>query len=244
MNRYLTFVVLALLSFSLAGLSLATAESALVGVSEGDVFVYDMYASYVSTVSNATVEVPEFEANNTDWVRIEITNINNSLVSQLYTLHYKNGTDQVINGQTDLANNSSYMQESGGFRGVSMCPPNLTVGDSLQTLQLTINETVVWAFPSGNREVNHVYWTNALEVGDLYFDKQTGILVDMYRQHAFINNQTGEVVKKADIIKMKSSSLWTIPEFPAFLAPLLLICAAASLEVFLFRRKKKQRNAA
>ncbi len=242
MKRRLAFAVLALLLFSLVGLNLVSAESGLVGVSEGDVFVYSMTAAYVSTVSNATVEVPEFEANNTDWVRIEITNINDSVVYQVYTLHYKNGTDQVINGQTDLANNSSYMQESGGFRGVPMCPPNLTVGDSLQTLQLTINETIVWAFPSGNREVNHVYWTNELEVGDIYFDKQTGILVDMYRQHAFINTQTGEVVKKADIIKMQSSNLWTIPEFPTYLYPSLVL-VTASIGLLLFRKTKNKRLA-
>jgi hypothetical protein len=234
------FAVLALLLFSLVGLNLVWAESGLVGVSEGDVFVYSMTAEYVSTVSNATVEVPEFEANNTDWVRIEITNINGSMVDQVYTLHYKNGTDQIIKGQTDLANNSSYMQESGGFRGVPMCPPNLTVGDSLQTFQLTINETVVWAFPNGNREVNHVFWTSDLEIGDLYFDKQTGILVDMYRQHAFINSITGEVVKKADIIKMQSSSLWTIPEFPTFLFPSLVL-VTASIGLLLFKKMKNKR---
>jgi hypothetical protein len=192
-------------------------------VSEGDSFVYEMSAEYVSTVSNETVEVPEFEANNTDWVRIDITGVNGSLISQVYTLRYKNGTDQVITGQTDLTNGSSYMQESGGFRGVPFCPPNLSAGDSLQTLQLTINETLTWSFPSGNREVNHIYWTSSLEVGDLYFDRETGVLLDMYRQHAFINQVTGEVVKKADLIKMESSNLWTIPEFPTFLVPALIL---------------------
>jgi hypothetical protein len=112
------------------------------------------------------------------------------------------------------------MQETGGFRGVPFCPPNLSEGDSLQTLHLTINETVTWSFPSGTREVNHVYWTSTLEVGDLYFDRETGVLLDMYRQHAFINEVTGEVVKKADVIKMKSSSLWTNRNSPHYWCPL------------------------
>jgi hypothetical protein len=227
-------IVLLLLSSG----GLVSAQRFAVGVSKGDSFVYEMSAQYVSSVSNETVEVPAFEANNTDWVRIDITGVNGSLLSQLYTLRYKNGTDQIFSGQTDLSNGSSYMQESGGFRGVPFCPPNLSAGDSLQTLQLTINETVIWQFLGGSREVNHVYWTSSLEVGDVYFDRQTGVLLDLYRQHAFTNEVTGEVVKKADIIKMKSSSLWVIPEFPDALLATVLVLSAASCGALVFKVKR------
>jgi len=238
MKPKLAWATLLIVLVLMSSAGLVSVQSFAVGVSKGDSFVYDMYAQYVSSVSNATVEVPAFEANNTDWVRIDITGVNGSLLSQLYTLRYKNGTDQVFSGQTDLSNGSSYMQESGGFRGVPFCPPNLSAGDSLQTLQLTINETVPWQFPGGSREVNHIYWTSSLEVGDVYFDRQTGVLLDLYRQHAFINNSTGEVVKKADIIKMKSSSLWVIPEYPDALLVAILVLSGVSGVALVYRFKR------
>jgi hypothetical protein len=223
------------------GAKTASAQNCTPGIAEGDSFVFDMFAEYTSSNPNATVEVPAFEANNTDWVRIDITDVNASVISQRYTLHYKNGTEQVFDGQTNLADNSSYMQESNGFRGVPICPADLNVGDSLQTLQLTVNETVTWMFPSGPRQVNHVFWNSSLELGDVYFDRQTGVLVDMYRQHAFINEETGEVVKNADIIKMQSSSLWTIPEFPdsTFLA---IAASAIAVTAFMYRRSLREKK--
>jgi hypothetical protein len=40
----------------------------------------------------------------------------------------------------------------------------------------------------------------------LYFDKATGMLVDMYRAHAFVNNETGEMVTKGDMIKLTATN--------------------------------------
>ena len=103
-----------MLLLSWFSVGIVTAQICPVGVVKDDVFVYYMFSEYVSTVSNASVDVPEFEANNTVWVSIEITDVNGSLVSQVYTLHYKNGTDQFISGLVDISNGTSYMQESGG----------------------------------------------------------------------------------------------------------------------------------
>ena len=47
--------------------------------------------------------------------------------------------------------------------------------------------------------------------------------MDMYRVHSFINPDTNEAIKKADIVKMTSSNVWAVPEYPSVVFPLLLI---------------------
>ena len=49
------------------------------------------------------------------------------------------------------------------------------------------------------------------------------MLVDMYRVHSFINPDTNEVIKKADIVKITSSNVWAVPEYPSVVFPLLLV---------------------
>ena len=220
MNRGLSVVVLLLFLSCFAGAKVTLAQALTSGVAKGDVFYYTMCAHYSSSDPNAVVDVPPFEANNTDWVRIEITGVSGSIIYHVYTLHFKNETEQVIDGQTDLASSLNF---SSGFAGVPICAANLSAGDKVSTVQLIINETLVWSYPSGEREINHVSWNNSEDYGDCYFDKKTGMPVDLYRVHSFVNSTTNEVIKKADIVKMTSSSLWVVPEFPTFLFPFLLI---------------------
>src|SRR3972149_2329599 len=173
-------VVTLLLCLSLFVCAKATsAETWTPGVAEGDVFYYIMYGHFSSSDPNAVIHVPPFEANNTDWVRIEITGVSGSIIYHVYTLHFKNGTEDRIEGQTDLSGDSG----GDGFRGVPICPANLRAGDTLSTVQLTINETVIRIYPDGERETNHVSWNSPLDYGDCYFDKKTGMLVELYRVH-------------------------------------------------------------
>ncbi len=93
----------------------------------------------------------------------------------------------------------------------------------MSTVQFTINEPLVWNYPDGKREISHLLWNSSEDSGDCYFDRKTGVLVDMYRVHSFINPDTNEVIRKADIVKMTSSNVWVLPEFPSFMFPLLLV---------------------
>jgi hypothetical protein len=95
----------------------------------------------------------------------------------------------------------------------------------------------MWSYPNGEREINHVSWNSSEEYGDCYFDRKTGMLVDLYRVHSFVNPSTNEVIKKADIVKMTSSSLWAFPEFPTFSFPSLLIIGI-TLGQYSIRKRK------
>ncbi|UCF45332.1 MAG: hypothetical protein JSW44_01490, partial [Candidatus Bathyarchaeota archaeon] len=119
---------------------------------------------------------------------------------------------------------------SGNFnfteKGVPICAANLDVGDPLPTVELTIRETVIRICSSGERETNFVSWNTSEDWGHCYFDRKTGMLVELYRVHSFVNPVTSEVINKADFVKMTGSSLWKVAEFPTRIIPPSLIVYA------------------
>jgi hypothetical protein len=206
MKRITCTIALLLSLTCLANLKATSDRTWEPGVAKGDFFYYEMYGVFNSSDPNAAVEVPPFEHNNTDWVRIDITGISGSLVHQLYTLHFKNRTEK-FELKTDLD-----PKRRGDFnlsaKGVPICAANLDVGDPLPTVQLTVKETLIRTYQSGERETNVVSWNFSDDWGCCHFDRKTGMLVDFHRVHAFVNPDSGEVIYKTDIVKMKRSSLW------------------------------------
>jgi len=190
------------------------------GVAVGDYFTYDMYGVYAN---NSNLVIPEFEYNNTAWTRINITQIEGSVVYQIYTLHFLNGSETTFGFHCDVnpANKSSLKFNE---KGVPLCAANLTVGDSVPTDETTIEETTNRAYASGFRETNHAFWNSSTDWGDIYFDRETGMLVELHRTHRFIGNSTGEVVDKTDVITVTETNRWQVtaveqqPFTPLFVA--------------------------
>ena len=201
------------------------------GVVEGDFFYYEMYGVFTSSTSGAVIEVPEYERNNTDWVRIDITGVSGSVVHQVYTMNFKgeNGTFEL---NTDL-NPSTAGNISVSELGIPICAANLEVGDTLLTVELRVKDTSIRAYPSGNRETNHVSWNSTLDYGDCYFDKKTGMLVELNRTHLYVDPVTDEVINKVDIVKMTNSSFWSASNSPKTLLPPPIIVVGL-VGVFLF----------
>lgn len=204
-------VCAAVLLLGLAFLAYLNATSSMTwepGVDKGDFFYYEMYGVFTSSNPSAVIEVPAFEQNNTDWVRIDITGVSGSVVYQVYTLHFKNKTEKfVLKTDLDPSNGGNFNFSE---MGVPLCAANLKVGDPLPTVQLTIRETLISAYSSGERETNIVSWNISDDWGRCYFDRKTGMLIDLYRVHSFVNPVTGETIYKADVVKMTRSSLWEI----------------------------------
>jgi hypothetical protein len=184
-----------------------TAASWTSGVSENDYFYYDMYGVYHTNQSN--LHIPEFEYNNTEWTRINITGIEGTVVNQIYTLRYKNGSETSFNFKcnVDPANKSSLKFNE---KGVPLCAANLTVGDTVPTDETVIDETINRTYASGPRETNHAFWNSSIDWGDLYFDRETGMLVELHRTHRFMGNNTNDFVDKTDVIKITSNNRWQV----------------------------------
>ena len=213
MKRTICAVILLLSLTCFANLKATSSRTWEPGVAEGDFFYYEMYVVFTSSDPNAVIEVPAFEQNNTDWVRITITNVSGSVVYQVYTLHFKNRTEN-FELKTDL-NPTNAGDFNFSEMGVPICAANLDVSDPLPRVRLTIRETLIRTYSNGERETNLVSWNISEDWGRCYFDRKTGMLVDLYRVHSFINPVSGEVTYKADVVKMTRSSLWEITEHSA-----------------------------
>lgn len=238
-----TLIPTSILLFFLIGSVLSvSAKSLAVGVDKGDVFYYEMFAYYASSHPNAVIKVPPFERNNTDWVRIEITDVSGSIISHVYTVHFKDGNETRINSQTDLTSTSGW---SNGFRGIPISPANLEAGDIIPADNLRVKETVMRVYPNSVRETNLATWNISTDCGYCYFDRQTGMLVELNRVHLYINSETGEVISKTDIVKMINSSFWAKADFPVFLPPLVLVTVTAvgvASKERIFAKKKKTKK--
>ena len=80
--------VLLLFFLLLASANATGLKTYATGVVNGDYFIYEMYGVFNSNRSNTTLVISQFEYNNTEWVRINITDVESSVVYQVYTLHF------------------------------------------------------------------------------------------------------------------------------------------------------------
>lgn len=141
MKLKLQVTVLPLLFLLLASANVTAARTWTPGVAAGDYFYYEMYGVYTSNRPNITMVIPQFEYNNTEWARINITDVEGSMVYQVYTLHFKNGSETSFNFKTDgPPQNESSLQFY--EKGVPICALNLGAGDRVPTAETTINETI------------------------------------------------------------------------------------------------------
>jgi hypothetical protein len=205
------FISLMLILSLFASPSAKSTQTWTPGVASDDYFTYEMYGVYTSNRPNIEIDIPEFERNTTLWARINITSVSGSIIYQIYTLHYSVGSETTFDFQTDVN-----PQNQGSFRiadkGVPICATNLKGGDQVPTAELLLNETLVRVYASGLRETNHAFWNFSDDWGDIYFDRKTGMLVELNRTHIFTNPITGDVVEKTDVIKLIETNRWQIPK--------------------------------
>lgn len=237
--------ILFLLCFSLMGITFAQLQ---IGVAQGDKFTYNCRVYFSSDNPQATCPANYAEMNNTEW-RLTITDVSGYAVSQSVLIRFNNETEMNYNNGIRL--DSGTVWEEGN--SIPIILPNLNKNDRLyETAQYqytmmqtaSVNETLVRNYPQGPRELNYV-WASANagldpssgkeNVAEVYFDRKTGIPVEMYAKIVVSNG----VVE--GFWGIKESSVWAVPELPSLLLlPLLmigipLIIIACKKQVSLFK---------
>ena len=204
-----TILILAIIIFTYSGMS---TQTRVPGVSLGDTFTYDISSFWISSDANAVVPQRFLEINQTESFRVTINDISGSMVTTLDTWVFKNGTEynstSVVNVETG--------HNSGGFWPVVAA--NLGKNDPVHpTVQdgITVNETIMREYPSGARETNYFtinyqgsdenYGQYTAE-GDYYFDRATGMLVELYDKSTFLSaNMQGAI-----LWKIRESNVWVV----------------------------------
>ena len=230
-----TFLIF-LVSFTVIGSASAQTQQVSVGVSPGNVFQYDLTFYWTSTNPADVVPAYLVEQNQTDYFQLTVETTTSTTVVLQTEWKLLNGT--ALNS-TDVAEVSSGITGS-----IYAYAANLTAGGllfpSATDLPYLINNTVFRSYPSGFRETNHIAVNNTnIEGGvysymDLYFDKQTGIVVEYTLTGVSSATPNQTVVQH---LVLKDSNAWVVPEFPSMLV-LPLFVAATALAVVLLKKKQ------
>jgi hypothetical protein len=186
-----------------------------VGVSQGDVFEYDMVTHWNSLLT-ATPPSELLELNQTEWIRVAVTGVSGSQILTRITTHYRNGTEIGSDESCDIET----LEFSGGppFIGANLGRNDLVNPSASEPWY--INETVTRTYKNGPRQTNHLKLetiSDSPDVGeisliyDYYFDKSTGVTVEYYYEFSYSGLTS---ITQSKII---SSNVWVIPEFPSFI---------------------------
>ena len=108
-------------------------------------------------------------------------------------------------------------------------------------IDYTINDTSVMSYAGAQRLTNHFERStnlNGMTVNsDFYFDQATGAMVEWRQQ----NIQTGgsSFINSTQMMKISSSSIWAVPEFPNFIVPAFAGALFSSLIVLVMTKFKR-----
>ena len=229
------FSIVAILFLSTIGATFALEY--LPGVTKGDVFTYSSVGYFSSNDPNAICPSNVLDQNNTEWIRVRITNVTGGAVYDEITAHYKNNTEVTRPGYANWT--------AGSMVNFMMLAANLSANDKITPDgAATINRTVLRSYPSGERETSildytQVYGNQTLHQID-YFDKITGVPVEYHDESVLANQYNTTTVFD---LKLTSSSVWTviIPEFSSFLI-LPAIMIPTLFAAILLKRKNRTKQ--
>jgi hypothetical protein len=189
---FIVIALIAMIAVFIAGIyAIQQSQKLTIGVKTGDIFTYKMTGT--ADVPTADVPIPEnfMDINNVEYYRIEITNVDFPIVSYIETTQFKNGTSLTYTGAINVKNGINTGE--GGFWGIfvaglkknSLSRPEITDG-------LAIEDTETRTYLDGDRKTNWFHAETTLyDVDDetlsreclvytyIYFDQQTGILVEL-----------------------------------------------------------------
>jgi len=199
----------------------ATANVA-VGVHVGDTFTYKITGTAVlsSVDANPDSQSPNFsDLNNTDYYKVTITGINGTRVSMDVSVAFNNGT---------VINESQWLDVGSGDKSTTtwqfweLYPADLNVNKMLRPTGFDgtyVNSTDTQTYSTSTRQRNLFSIDNVFvdvrdptgktmreEMTNLYFDKQTGMLVNL-NDVQYYNNPGMELIIT---FKLTSCSVWTV----------------------------------
>ncbi len=251
MRKILLFVFFIFGVLFLGSFSAAFGEMMMstVGVARGDVFRYSYTCHFNSNNPNVVSPASFSWINQTDYFMINVMGVSGSSVNFDTTLHGLNGSSSLgvcsMNVGTGMASISGYggPGEASNFyfmaRNVGMMGRMFPSANGSPT----INDTLMMSYVGGQRLTNH-FATSTIQNGmmvnsDFYFDQATGMMVE-WRQQTI---QTSGALKtnSTQMMKITSSSIWAVPEFPTFIVPVFvgaLFSTGAILFIIKFKRNR------
>jgi hypothetical protein len=252
-KKIITSVFFFILLISIVEVALAQTR---VGVSVHDEFTYSVIVFWKAGDNSGLSDL--YETNATEYFKIEITQVQNSIVYMDGTYHLYTGTEEYI---SDNVNVGALHCNSWLF------PANLVKGDVFHDnlgQNYLVSDTVTRIYQSTQREANYIIEDLTSQHLDLYVDKSTGVLLEA--ESTFFNNPNMNgtlslMIEQANTLGIAenptqsngpskiltpaptltptqaTTPLPSVPEFPAWsILPVALVTVAAAIMV---RGKRK-----
>jgi len=225
---------------------ITSAQTAPVGVSKGNTFTYEIKGLWTS--SNASLPIGQniLQLNETEYFKVNITDVSGSDISMHTLWRFTNGTenesDSKINVATGIYN----------YYFWAIFPANLNVGERIHPYgpdQITVNGTSTRDIVNKTRETNRFIVTGEFASTDntnrtyndymtVHFDKQTGMLVELYDYKTYTNPAYSETV----IWEIIDTNAWTDPEFPTVLLLLPVFIIVVLIALIAYKKRAKSRR--
>jgi len=190
------------------------------GVRPGMVFCYDVSAFWSSADPYVSVPWELAVLNQTLYVEVRISDVNSTHITTTTFYYFTDGTADIDRGSINLSTGVS-----SGFAGIVSA--NLSVGDRVHPNgenALTVLAASMRYYDNRARSINHVRIIDDDQMDDyrgsrdLYFDKETGILVE---QVDLVETLTSPTVSRITwkIAHVSGVTNWEIPGFTFPTAP-------------------------
>lgn len=185
-RAYLTIILIALLTSGI--IHVAAGQGIVAGVKPGDEFTYNVAGTYPT--DNPALDIPQqvIDAHATDYFKIVIDTVSGSDVGYTWSWHFNNGSDPIggnstVNLETTASTGPFWTIVSANLNTTQRIHPHF--GPDLSVF----NETVRYTYMNYTRDTNRLqlefaYQNNVTgatytESTDTYFDRQTGMLVQL-----------------------------------------------------------------
>ena len=245
-KKAIVVLLLALLCFAMGEATLA--QTAQPGVSVGNTFTYEVKGFWSSSDANAVISDSILDLNATEYVQVNITKVLDADVSMHVVWRFTNGTVSETDSEIDVGT-GIYTH---WFWAVF--PTNLNVGDKIHPYGpdiIKVNASSTRDYADNRRETNRYLVTGEFvstentnrtynDYMTVHFDKQTGMLVELYDYKTYTNPEYSETITW----KVIDSNAWDVPEFPivALVIPLVIIAALLALVVYKKRSRIRKRR--
>jgi hypothetical protein len=259
-NRlYLTIILMALL---LSGIvQIAVAQDIVAGVKRDDQFTYSVTGSYSNNAPITDVPEEVLSAQATEFFKVTIVNVTGPEIWYDWFWSFNNGS-------APLTNTSMLDIETLGNTGPfwPIVSANLTAGERIHPHYgpdlSTFNETIMYAYTNYTRETNRFETQSAEQNNasgvtrirnvhrDAYFDKQTGMLVQLnedatYQSPAFTSTLTWKLIGQNVWTFASAGSYPPAPFFslPVIIAIVVVVAVVVAIGVWaLSNRRTKARR--
>ncbi len=224
MRRILSLVLVILLISSCGFLSGAFGEmmSSSVGVAAGNVFRYSYTCYFMSSDPHAVPPAALTWINQTNYFMINVTGVSGSTINFNTMLLSLNGSNYLGVCSMNVGTGQPSVSGFGGPSSFYFMARNVgMMGKMFPSVSFspTVNDTLTMSYASGSRLTNHFVTTDennlhmVLNSEDSYFDQTTGMMVQW--RHEVIQTSGSIQTNTTQMMKINSSSVWVIPEFPS-----------------------------